>query len=195
MTAISAMENIHKRGLFGDHQGKNENELISISEVKHLQIIQIVHYKKSTEQIASLTLDNLNFPEAAMQVNSNKDTRILWSGPSNWLLVSTKKDILNSVQKICDDKNFAITDLSHSRAIIELKGSNSKEILKKGCPINLNEFKAKNCANSVFHGITITIDMVSNDPETFRIFALRSFGESLYHGITDACLEDGFKGI
>ena len=195
MTAISALENIHKRGLFGDHQGKNENELISVSEVKHLQIIQIVHYKKSTLQIALLNLDNLKFPEATMQVNSNKDTRILWSGPSNWLLVSTKKDILSSVQKICDDKNFAVTDLSHSRAIIELKGSNSKEVLKKGCPINLNEFKVNNCANSVFHGITITIDMVSNDPETFRIFALRSFGESLYHSITDACLEDGYKGI
>ena len=195
MTSISALENIHKRGLFGDHQGKNENELISVSEVKHLQIIQIVHYKKSTLQIASLNLDNLKFPEATMQVNSNKDTRILWSGPSNWLLVSTKKDILNSVQKICDDKNFAVTDLSHSRAIIELKGSNSKEVLKKGCPINLNEFKVNNCANSIFHGITITIDMISNDPETFRIFALRSFGESLHHSITDACLEDGFKGI
>ena len=195
MTSISALENIHKRGLFGDHQGKNENELISVSEVKHLQIIQIVHYKKSTIQIASLTLDNLKFPEAAMQVNSNKDTRILWSGPSNWLLVSTKKDILNSIQKICNDKNFAITDLSHSRAIIELKGSNSKEVLKKGCPINLNEFKVNNCANSIFHGITITIDMISNDPETFRIFALRSFGESLHHSITDACLEDGYKGI
>ena len=195
MTAISALENIHKRGLFGDHQEKNENELINVSEVKHLQIIQIVHYKNSTLQIALLNLDNLKFPEATMQVNSNKDTRILWSGPSNWLLVSTKKDILNSVQKICDDKNFAVTDLSHSRAIIELKGSNSKEVLKKGCPINLNEFKVNNCANSIFHGITITIDMISNDPETFRIFALRSFGESLYHSITDACLEDGYKGI
>ena len=195
MTSISALENIHKRGLFGDHQGKNENELTNVSEVKHLQIIQIVHYKKSTQQIASLTLDNLKFPEATMQVNSNKDTRILWSGPSNWLLVSTKKDILNSVQKICDDKNFAITDLSHSRAIIELKGSNSKEVLKKGCPININEFKVNNCANSVFHGITITIDMINENPETFRIFALRSFGESLYHSITDACLEDGYKGI
>ena len=195
MTSISALNNIHKRGLFGDHQGKDKNELTNVSEVKHLQIIQIVHYKKSTLQIALLNLDNLKFPEATMLVNSNKDTRILWSGPSNWLLVSTKKDILSSVQKICDDKNFAVTDLSHSRAIIELKGSNSKEVLKKGCPINLNEFKVNNCANSVFHGITITIDMVSNDPETFRIFALRSFGESLYHSISDACLEDGYKGI
>ena len=195
MTAISALENIHKRGLFGDHQGKDKNELTNVSEVKHLQIIQIVQYKKSTIQIASLNLDNLQFPEVPMQVHSNKETRILWSGPSNWLLVSTKKDILNSVQKICDDKNFAVTDLSHSRAIIELKGSNSKEVLKKGCPININEFKVNNCANSVFHGITITIDMINENPETFRIFALRSFGESLYHSITDACLEDGYKGI
>ena len=195
MTSISALNNIHKRGLFGDHQGKDKNELTNVSEVKHLQIIQIVQYKKSTIQIASLNLDNLQFPEVPMQVHSNKETRILWSGPSNWLLVSTKKDILNSVQKICDDKNFAVTDLSHSRAIIELKGSNSKEVLKKGCPININEFKVNNCANSIFHGITITIDMISNDPETFRIFALRSFGESLHHSITDACLEDGYKGI
>ena len=195
MTSISALNNIHKRGLFGDHQGKDKNELTNISEVKHLQIIQIVQYKKSTIQIASLNLDNLQFPEVPMQVHSNKETRILWSGPSNWLLVSTKKDILNSVQKICDDKNFAVTDLSHSRAIIELKGSNSKEVLKKGCPININEFKVNNCANSVFHGITITIDMINENPETFRIFALRSFGESLYHSITDACLEDGYKGI
>ena len=195
MTSISALNNIHKRGLFGDHQGKDKNELTNISEVKHLQIIQIVQYKKSTIQIASLNLDNLQFPEVPMQVHSNKETRILWSGPSNWLLVSTKKDILNSVQKICDDKNFAVTDLSHSRAIIELKGSNSKEVLKKGCPININEFKVNNCANSVFHGITITIDMINENPETFRIFALRSFGESLYHSISDACLEDGYKGI
>ena len=195
MTSISALNNIHKRGLFGDHQGKDKNELTNVSEVKHLQIIQIVQYKKSTIQIASLNLDNLQFPEVPMQVHSNKETRILWSGPSNWLLVSAKKDILNSVQKICDDKKFAITDLSHSRAIIELKGSNSKEVLKKGCPININEFKANNCANSVFHGIAITIDMISNEPETLRIFALRSFGESLYHSITDACLEDGYQGI
>ena len=195
MTSISALNNIHKRGLFGDHQGKDKNELTNVSEVKHLQIIQIVQYKKSTIHISSLNLDNLQFPEVPMQVHSNKETRIIWSGPSNWLLVSTKKDILDSVQKICDDKNFAVTDLSHSRAIIELKGSNSKEVLKKGCPININEFKANNCANSVFHGIAITIDMISNEPETLRIFALRSFGESLYHSITDACLEDGYQGI
>jgi sarcosine oxidase subunit gamma len=195
MIALSALNKVHKTGLFGNCQNKNKDELTTVSEVKNLKIIQVAHYNKSTMKISSINLDNLKFPENSMQSNSNDKTRILWNGPSNWLVVSRNKDIPGIIKKKCDDKNFAVTDLSHSRTIIELKGNNSKEVLKKGCPINLNEFKVNNCANSVFHGITITIDMISEDPETFRIFALRSFGQSLYHGITDACLEEGYKGV
>ena len=51
------------------------------------------------------------------------------------------------------------------------------------------------CINSVFNGITITIDMIDDNPNQIRLFALRSFGESLYHSITDACLEDGYEAI
>ena len=195
MTALSALNTIHKTGLFGNCQNKEKSELTTVSEVKDIQIIQIVHYSKSTVKISSINLDNLKFPEEAMHVNSNNETRIFWNGPNNWIVVSNNKEILSNIKKKCDDKNFAVTDLSHSRTVIELKGNNVKEILKKGCPINFNEFKLNNCANSIFHGITITIDMINDNPETFRIFALRSFGESLYHSITDACLEDGYKGI
>ena len=195
MTALSALNTLHQTGLFGNYQNKNEDGLITISEVKNIKIIQIVHYKKSNLKISSINLDNLKFPEKAMFSNSNNETRILWNSPNNWIVVSTSKDILNNIKKKCDDKNFAVTDLSQSRTVIELKGKSIKEILKKGCPINFNEFKLNNCANSVFHGITITIDMINDSPETFRIFALRSFGESLYHSVTDACLEEGYKGI
>ena len=195
MTSLSALNKLHQTGLFGNYQNKNESELIIVSEIKKIKIIQIVHYKKSKIKISSINLDNLKFPEETMISNSNKETRILWNGPNNWYVMSTNKDILNNVKKKCDNLNFAVTDLSHSRTVIELKGKNIKEILKKGCPINFNEFKLNNCANSVFHGITVTIDMIDDNPETFRIFALRSFGESLYHSVTDACLEDGYKGI
>ena len=195
MTSLSALNTLHQKGLFGNYQNKNESELITISEVKKIKIVQIVHYKKSNVKISSIDLNDLKFPEEAMFSNSNNETRILWNAPNNWIVVSNNENILNNIKKKCDDKNFAVTDLSHSRIVIELKGKNIKEILKKGCPINFNEFKLNNCANSVFHGITITIDMIDDNPEIFRIFSLRSFGESLYHSITDACLEDGYKGI
>ena len=195
MTSISALENIHNKGLFGDHEGKNEDELLKIFERKNLLIVQIVQFKNSSSSIKEINIDGLNFIDEAQKVSSNNDTRILWCGPKNWLLTSKKKDLIKTIQKTFNESDFAITDLSHSRAIIELEGDNSKEILKKGCPFNFNELKKNNCVNSVFNGITITIDMIEDNPNKIRLFALRSFGESLYHSITDACLEFGYKAL
>ena len=195
MTSISALENIYKKGLFGDHEGKNDDEIIKISENKNLLIVQIVKYKKSNLLTKDIKIEDLILPQDSLKVNCNKNTRILWCGPNNWLLVSIKKELLKEINKLFINTDFAVTDLSHSRTIIEVKGKNSKEILKKGCPFNFNDFRKDNCINSIFNGITVTIDMINEGPDELRIFALRSFGESLYHSITDACLEDGYKAI
>ena len=195
MTSISALENIFKKGLFGDYEDKNENQLIKIQERKNLLIVQIVQYKNSSVLIKEIDIDGLNLTNEVLKVSSNSETRILWCGPKNWLLVSTKKNLLTTIKQSLKEMDFAVTDLSHSRAIIELDGENSIEVLKKGCPFNFNELKKNNCVNSVFHGITITVDMIDDDPNKIRLFALRSFGESLYHSITDASLEFGYKAI
>jgi sarcosine oxidase subunit gamma len=123
---------------------------------------------------------------------NNNDTRILWNGPKNWLIVSIKKDLLSNISQNFKDTDFAITDLSSSKAIIEIEGNNSKEVLKKGCPFNFNDLNKNNCLNSTYNGISITVDMLNQNPDKVRIFSLRSFGESLYHSITDACLEFGY---
>ena len=193
MTSISVLENIHKKGLFGDYEGKNENELVKIIERKNLLIVQIVQYKNSSTK--DINIDGLKLSNEALKVNCNNDARILWSGPKNWLLTSTKKNLLENIKKTCKENDFAVTDLSHSRVVIEIEGTNSKEILKKGCPYNFNELKKNNCVNSVFNGITITVDMMDDNPINLRLLALRSFGESLYHSVTDACLEDGYKNL
>ena len=195
MTSISPLENVHTKGLFGDHENKNEDNLIKVSEKKNLIIFQIVQYKNSSISIKDISVEGLNLNDEALKVSRNNDTRILWCGPKNWLLVSSKKDLLKSIYTSFKETDFAITDLSHSRAMIELEGDNSKEILKKGCPFNFNELKKNNCVNSVFNGIAITIDMIDDNPNKIRLFTLRSFGESLYHSITDACLEFGYKAL
>tara|TARA_B100001105_G_scaffold79368_1_gene62898 strand:+ start:44 stop:625 length:582 start_codon:yes stop_codon:yes gene_type:complete len=193
MTSISPLENVLKKGLYGDHEGKNENELVKIIERKDLLIVQIAQYKNSSTK--DINIDGLKLSNEALKVNCNNDTRILWSGPKNWLLTSTKKNLLENIKKTCNENDFAVTDLSHSRVVIEIEGTNSKEILKKGCPYNFNELKKNNCVNSVFNGITITVDMMDDNPINLRLLALRSFGESLYHSVTDACLEDGYKNL
>ena len=193
MTAISSLQHVHKKGLFGDYEDKDEKNLIKISEVTNLLIVQIVQHKGSNVSLRGLKVGELNLSNEALKVNFNNDTRILWNGPNNWFLISKNKELLKNIHKTFNETDFAITDLSHSRAVIELEGENTKEVLKKGCPFNFNELHKNTCINSIFNGITVTIDMIEDSPNKIRLYALRSFGESLHHSITDACLEFGFK--
>jgi len=195
VTAITPLESIHKKGLFGDHHEKNENDLLKISEVKDLTIVQVVQYKRSRVQLRSIQIDGLEFSLQSPKVSSNKETRILWSAPNTWLVISRKENIVEIIKEKCNSDNFAITDISHSRAIIQIKGLQAKDILKKGCPLNFNEFENNNCAGTVFHGINIVVDFVDSNPDTFNLLTLRSFGESFYHHITDAALEFGYVGV
>ena len=158
MTAITPLEFIHKQGTFGDHQKKNESDLLKISEVKNLTIIQIVQYKGSKININDIKIEGLEIPTQSSKVNLNKETRILWNAPRTWLILSSKESIIDTIQKSFKDTDFAITDISHSRAVIQIQGDQAKEILKKGSPINFNDFGVNECVGTAFHGITIIID-------------------------------------
>ena len=194
MTSISPLNNVHELGSFGNFEGKNSNEIITIKELKNFKIFQVVKYKTSKTNIKEYKIFDLNFPDD-LKVSGNNNTRILWIGPNNWFIFSSSEKLSEEISKNLSNNEFAITDLSHSKAIIELSGKNLKEVLKKGCPINFNELNKNQSINSIYNGIAITLDFVNDQPATVRVMSLRSFGESLYHSVTDASLEFGYKAI
>ena len=195
MTAVTSLEHLHKKGRFGNYHKKDEKNLLQISEVKKLKIIQLVQYKKSKIEPSAIKIEDLDLPLESLKVTTNKETRILWNAPRTWLIISSKKNIFSAIEDKFDNKSFAVTDISHSRAVIQIKGLKAKEVLKKGCPININEIQVNNCAGTVFNGITVMVDFVNNNPDTFNLLALRSFGETFHHHITDAALEFGYFGV
>ena len=192
MISKSALENVHFEGQFGDYENKNKEELLNICELKNLLIVQIVQYKNSQVSFETINIDNLRLNDKPLNVASNDNTRILWVGPKNWLLVSSKKDLIKNISELFEEKDFAVTDLSHSRAVFEIEGKNVKEVLKKGCPFNFDHLKKNNSVNSIYNGIAFTGDMLEENPNKIRLFTLRSFGESFYHSITDSSLEYGY---
>ena len=193
MTSISSLNKVHHLGQYGNFENKDENQLIKIKEIKNIFIYQVVKFKNSKKNNTEIMVDNLNFPEV-LKVNSNDQTRILWMGPENWLVISSNH-LLNELNEKFSTTEFAVTDISHSRSIIELQGSDVLEVIKKGSPFDIESLTKNNCTNTVYNGITITIDNIEDSKNQIRIISLRSFGESLYHSVTDACLEYGYQAI
>ena len=193
MSLISALANVHHQGQFGDFEDKKGDDLLKISEKKNLLIVQIVQFKNSNISIENIDIDGLKIKDTASNVAFNENTRILWNGPKNWLLVSSKKELIKNISLMCKETDFAVTDLSHSRAVIEIEGNYVLEVLKKGSPFNFDILKKNNSINSLYNNIAFTVDLLNDKPFKVRLFALRSFGESLYHSITDASLEFGYE--
>jgi len=193
MSLISALAKVHHPGQFGDFEDKKGDDLLKISEKKNLLIVQIVQFKNSNISTDSIDIDGLNLKDTPLNVTFNKNTRILWNGPKNWLLVSSNKDLIKNISLTCKETDFAVTDLSHSRAVIEIEGNYAIEVLKKGSPFNFDVLKKNNSINSLYNNITFTVDLLNDKPFKLRLFALRSFGESLYHSITDSSLEFGYE--
>ena len=193
MSLISALANVHHQGQFGDFEDKKGDDLLQISEKKNLLILQIVQFKNSNIPNESIDIDGLKLKDSSLNVAFNENTRMLWNGPKNWLLISTKKDLIKKISSTCKETDFAVTDLSHSRAVIEIEGNYVLEVLKKGSPFNFDILKKNNSINSLYNNIAFTVDLLNDKPFKVRLFALRSFGESLYHSITDASLEFGYE--
>tara|TARA_B100000900_G_C20356465_1_gene624491 strand:+ start:126 stop:707 length:582 start_codon:yes stop_codon:yes gene_type:complete len=191
MKNISPLKNILVKGQYGNFENKKDNQIIKIKEIKNIFIYQVVKFKISKKNNSDLKIDNLNFPDI-LKVNSNNDTRVLWMGPSNWLVISLK-NLNHELNQSFPNDQFAVTDISHSRSIIQIEGENAREVIKKGSPFNIDDLKQNTCSNTIYNGITITLDNIEQETNRIRVISLRSFGESLYHSITDSCLEFGYK--
>ena len=191
MKQISSLHSVNKKGKYGNFENQIEDDLIKISEISNILIFQVVKLKNSNFNIDKIKIDDLLLPKN-LKTSSNLNTSILWFGPNNWLVTSTKTNLFEDEGKKFDEENFAVTELSHSRVIIEMEGNFVEEVLKKGCPVDINNLKKGDCINSAYNGISVTIDFVEDNPKKVRIFGARSFGESLYYSITEADLEFGY---
>ena len=75
MTMISPLQNIHSEGSYGNFENKTENELLKISELKNLLIVQIVQYKNSSLSFEGIDIDGLKLKNEPLKVVFNETTR------------------------------------------------------------------------------------------------------------------------
>jgi sarcosine oxidase, subunit gamma len=119
--------------------------------------------------------------------------RVLCVAPGEWLIVSREpngsslhKDIEPDLPKY----GLAIVDLTDGTATLVVRGSAAREVLSKGCGLDLDPrtFPPGRCARTRFAQIPVVIECLE-DPARFELHMARSYLHYLHSWLTDAAAE------
>ena len=143
---------------------------------------------------AALGIDPVAEPLTAAR---RRDVAMLWLGPDEWLVAVPERRverIERELRRALDGQRAALSDVSHSRAILSLSGPDARALLAKGCPLDFHPraFTPGRCAQSRLARCQVLIHQVSASPE-FEIHVHRSFAQYAWTWLEDGGQEFGVR--
>jgi sarcosine oxidase, subunit gamma len=120
---------------------------------------------------------------------------VCWLGPDEWLLVTPEgrcAAIEAALRTALVGVRSAVTDISGGQTVVALRGGAVRDLLAKGCPLDLHPrvFAAGQCAQSHLAKAPVLIRQLDGEP-SFEIVVRRSYADYLWLWLEDAAAEYG----
>lgn len=117
----------------------------------------------------------------------------LWMGPDEWLLVmpeGRQADVMAALHRQLADEHHAVADVSSSRMVISLAGEAAREVLMKGCSLDLHAraFVAGRVDQSSLARCHVMLHLLDDTPR-FEVYVHRSFAGYCWRWMVDAARE------
>ncbi|MDA0707142.1 MAG: sarcosine oxidase subunit gamma [Proteobacteria bacterium] len=133
----------------------------------------------------------------ALTTAASGDLRIYWLGPDEWSLVTTAEKtaaLLAALNGATAGMHVAVNDLSAAFVTLALGGSKVRELLAKGCTIDLHPaaFASGACAHTGLAkaGVLLALQHVE-----FRLIVRRSFADYLLQWLHRSGAEYGIEFV
>ena len=137
----------------------------------------------------------ITIPLEPNTVVEGHETTALWLGPNEWLVLTApdqQHQIAAALRTSLGNVLVAVTDLSGGQAVINLQGPHSREVLSKGCTLDLHPrvFGPGQCAQTNLAKASVIIRQLDESP-AYDVIVRRSFADYLARWLTDAAREYG----
>ncbi len=184
LSARSALENIYN----SDDSITTQlgTPRILIQEVKDLTLLHIACHSKNddvSECVSKFTKYKLPLtPNTSIK---GKRHYSVWLSPTSWLIYSQEAINTGTLYS----QTLHITDISSGQVLMRVSGRHVRDLLSKGCPIDLHQanFDHGYCAQSRFRSINILLNVI--DETTIDIFVARSFAVVFYKWLIEDSAE------
>ncbi|MHA6804584.1 sarcosine oxidase subunit gamma [Salinifilum ghardaiensis] len=133
-------------------------------------------------------------PNQPGQVVRTDSLHVLWMGPDEWLLVGPEgnaRDTGDLLNAALDGEHGAVVDVSAQRTILEVSGTQARELLNKGCALDLHplSFESDQCAHTLLARTGVTLLCRNARTPSFWLFVRASYARYLADWLIDAAAE------
>ena len=138
---------------------------------------------------------NIPLPEVPNASLSSAGVSALWLGPHEWLIVTSgglESAVQSSLRETLTNRNHAVTDITSGNAVIRLSGARVRDVVAKGCSIDLHErfLGPASCVQTYIAKASVLL-WRSDDSSRLNLIVRRSFAEYLALWLQDAGREYG----
>jgi len=118
---------------------------------------------------------------------------ITWVGPDEWLIFTAdgaEQKMVPALREALAGIHSAVVDVSDYYTVLRVTGNRARDVLAKGCPLDLHpsKFQTGNCAGSLYNKATIRLVQMDDTP-TFDIMVRWSYAEYLWKHLVKAAEE------
>ena len=133
-----------------------------------------------------------SLPSACGAVTTGNGLSVLWLSPDEFLVVSDEQrpaPLTAALVEALQGEPGSATDLSANRTTFELGGPTARDVLEKGCPLDLHPraFEVGTAYVTVVGSVPVILWKV--EEETYRILPRSSFADFLGRWLLDAMAE------
>ncbi|MCW4355724.1 sarcosine oxidase subunit gamma [Hoyosella sp. YIM 151337] len=120
-------------------------------------------------------------------------TTVVWMGPEEWLVTSASPApaLENDLRSAVAPHGGSATDVSGQRTVVHLKGSRARDILEKGCSIDLHPraFTRGSAVQTMLDQAGVVLIALDDAGTDYRILVRSSFAHYLASWLLDAAAE------
>lgn len=166
--------------------------LIELSEIKHLGKLNVRCGKKNRDVLGKLIYCNL--PKQINQINSKAGRFAISLGPDEYLILAepgSENQLEKTLNSSDISKHISVINVSDALCAIQISGPKVRELLSKGCAIDLHpdsfyKSKATQCDLALAN-----IVLVCLEENEFICICRTSFAEYILNWFVDASYEYG----
>lgn len=182
-------------GVSGEHRlGRTPG--VHAAALENLGLASIIVRRDAPPDIASSLTCLLGVePPTTPRMARGRDADLIWSGPSQWLYLSRNRGQVEPLAATLAGI-AAVADQSDSRAVLRVSGPNIRDVLAKGCLIDLHPraFTTGDAALTSIAHIGVHL-WQRDDAPTYDLAVVRSMAASFWSWFAASAAEYGCEFV